>query len=397
MSATAWTRRAGLALIVPALALAAGCGSGSSGSGDGGTGGGSSAKASTIAAAKAFVEQAMNGNDRPLPASAPAPQPGKKVWVLSCSQAAEGCQVPAAGAAEAGKMIGWKMTVFDGKGDPATYAKGVRSAIAAKADGIILVSIDCAAIKAPLDEAHKAGIKVFGFYGVDCDDPFAGGGKKEFDGQVDYGKQYGSFTQAVQDRYARLIADYTIMKTNGKANIIALTEDDIVVVHYIWQGYLKWIARDCPDCKVTKLPIALSDLLQGKVQGKIQAALTKNPTANAVFAPYDSAVTLGAAAAVKASGRDQQILLTGGEGLTPNIAMIRKGQGQDFAAGAPARWAGFATVDGLNRVFHGQPTVDEGIGQAVIDKDHNLPTKTTFYDGTSDYEANFKKIWGPAQ
>jgi ribose transport system substrate-binding protein len=392
MTATAWARRASLALIVPAVAVAAGCGS-SSGPNEATAGAGSSSTGS-VGAAKAFVDQFLNSADRPLPTSSPKPQPGKKVWVLSCSQAAEGCQVPAAGAAEAGKMIGWKTTVFDGKGDPATYAKGVRSAIAAKADGIVLVSIDCAAIKAPLDEARKAGIKVFGFNGIDCNDPFAGGGKKAFDGQVDYGKKYGSFTDAVQNRYARLIADYTIWKTNGKANIIAITEDDIVVVHYIGKGYLKWIARDCPDCKVTKLSIALSDLLQGKVQGKVQAALTKNPAANVVFAPYDSAVTLGAAAAVKASGRDKQILLTGGEGLSPNIEMIRKGQGQDFAAGAPPRWAGFAAIDGLNRIFHGKPTVDEGIGQAVIDEDHNLPTKTTYYDGRSDYEPNFRKMWG---
>jgi ribose transport system substrate-binding protein len=391
MTATAWARRAGLALIVPAVAVAAGCGS-SSGLNEATAGAGSST--GSVATAKAFVDEFLNSADRPLPTSSPKPQPGKKVWVLSCSQAAEGCQVPAAGAAEAGKMIGWKMTVFDGKGDPATYAKGVRSAIAAKADGIILVSIDCAAIKAPLDEAHKAGIKIFGFYGIDCNDPFAGGGKKQFDGQVDYGKKYGSFTEAVEDRYARLIADYTIWKTNGKANIIAVTEDDIAVVHYIWRGYLKWIARDCPDCRVTKLPIALSDLIQGKLQGKVQAALTKNPTANVVFAPYDAAITGGVAAAVQGSGRDKQILLTGGEGLTPNIEMIRKGQGQDFAAGGPPRWAGFATVDGLNRIFHGQPTVDEGIGQAVIDKDHNLPTKTSYYDGKSEYVANFKKIWG---
>ena len=145
MTATAWARRAGLALIVPAVA--AGCGS-SSGS-NGATASGGSSSTRSIATAKAFVDQAINGADRPLPTSSPKSQPGKKVWVLSCSQAAEGCQVPAAGAAEAGKMIGWKMTVFDGKGDPATYAKGVRSAIAAKADGIILVSIDCAAIVTP--------------------------------------------------------------------------------------------------------------------------------------------------------------------------------------------------------------------------------------------------------
>jgi ribose transport system substrate-binding protein len=120
MNATAWARRAGLGLIVPVLALAAGCGSGSSS--DSATAGGGSSSKGSVAAAKAFVDQAIDGNDRPLPNSGPRPQPGKAVWVVSCSQAAEGCQVPAAGAVEAGKMIGWKMTLFDGKGDPATYA-----------------------------------------------------------------------------------------------------------------------------------------------------------------------------------------------------------------------------------------------------------------------------------
>jgi ribose transport system substrate-binding protein len=63
----------------------------------------------------------------------------------------------------------------------------VRSAIAAKADGIILVSIDCAAVKSPLQAARRAGIKIFGFYGIDCDDELGGTGRKQFDGQVDYG------------------------------------------------------------------------------------------------------------------------------------------------------------------------------------------------------------------
>ena len=57
MTATAWARRAGLALIVPAVA--AGCGS-SSGS-NGATASGGSSSTGSVAAAKAFVDQAING------------------------------------------------------------------------------------------------------------------------------------------------------------------------------------------------------------------------------------------------------------------------------------------------------------------------------------------------
>ncbi|MFJ9543952.1 sugar ABC transporter substrate-binding protein [Streptomyces sp. NPDC101225] len=377
-------------LTFPLLALATACGASQN------TGGQAAGAASTtnVAKAAAFVKQYMNTDERALPTSAPRPQRGKKVWIISCSQAAEACQHSTNGMVEAGRLVGWDTTIFDGKGDPANYSRGVRTAVASKADAIVLVAVDCSAVKAPLQEARQAGVKIFSIYSVDCNQPFGGGGARLFDGQVDWGPKFGSMAGSIENSFARLMAEYTIWKTNGKANIIAITEDDLSIVHQTYVGYLRWIKTDCPSCKVTELPIAFSDLLQGKLQAKVSSVLTQNPQANVVMAPYDALVVGGVAAAVQGSGRDKQILLTGGEGFAANVQMIRNGTGQDFAAGAPSRWAGFAAVDQLNRLFHGQPTVDEGIGQAVIDKDHNLPTKTPFYDGKADYEANFRKIWG---
>src|SRR5919108_492939 len=85
-----------------------------------------------------------------------------------------------------------------------------------------------------------------------------------------------------------------------------------------------------------------------------------------------------AVAAAKASGR--KVILTGGEGLAPNIALIKKGV-QDFAAGVPTGWVGWASIDGVSRMLDGQPQVDEGLGNGAVDRTHNLPTKTPYYDG----------------
>jgi ribose transport system substrate-binding protein len=78
------------------------------------------------------------------------------------------------------------------------------------------------------------------------------------------------------------------------------------------------------------------------------------------------------------------------------VALIKKGV-QNFAAGLPAAWVGWATIDGVNRMFNGEPQVPSGIGNGAIDSAHNMPTKTPFYDGnerSQDYQSVYKKLWG---
>ena len=113
-----------------------------------------------VAYANAQMVKWYAGTERALPTSSPAPQKGKNIWVISCGQAAEGCADPTNAIVDAGKLIGWNMTVFDGKLDPTLPSTGVRNAIAAKADGIILNVVDCQEVQQPLEEAHAAGIKI---------------------------------------------------------------------------------------------------------------------------------------------------------------------------------------------------------------------------------------------
>src|SRR5580658_279464 len=96
-----------------------------------------------LAYAQRQVDLAYKGTDRALPASAPKPQPGKVVWIISPGQIGESASIPTNAAKEAGEAVGWKMTLFDGQLDPSRFVAGVRQAIAAKADGIILDAIDC--------------------------------------------------------------------------------------------------------------------------------------------------------------------------------------------------------------------------------------------------------------
>ena len=404
------TRRRSLAVLATAaLSLSAACGGGDSvadtaGSATGSGSGSSSDAASDdiVAEAKAAVEVNRAGTDRALPASAPAPEAGKNVWVISCLQVAEGCAVPAQGAKEAGDAMGWDVTVFDGQGAPDVYSKGVRAAIADNADGIILDVVDCVTVKSPLEEAKAAGVKIVANYSFDCNDPLLGeGGMPLFDAEVQY-EQGKSYLELVEDLYSRSVADFVIAETDGQAKIIMFTQEDILVGQHLYKGFQKRI-EECSGCEIVKeVPFTLQDLVTDQLQGKTTAALTQNPTADVVYAPYATAITLGIGRAVTAAGRDADVLVTGGEGLTPNIGFVREGKGQDFLAGSPSLWTGWAVADTLNRVFAGEPNVDSGIGFQTLTTGGPLPTETDYYDGNidedgkprSDYKANYLKIWG---
>jgi ribose transport system substrate-binding protein len=351
------------------------------------------APAAADAWAQGFLAKSYAGTDGALPTSSPPAAKGKTVWILSCSQAAPGCSTPAQAAAQAAAAIGWKAKILDGKFNPTVWNTQVRSAAAAKPDALILDAVDCAAVQASLGAAKQAGVKIFGFYSFDCDDTYTKG-QPQFDGQIDWRpwKNYGDF---VENQFARTQAAYAISKTGGKAYVIQPYETDVAVAHHIADGYDRWMST-CKACKLWKVPFTGADLISGKLQAKLSAALSKYPQANVVAAPYDATILLGigpAVAQARASGR--KILLTGGEGLAPNISLIKKGV-QDFAPGIPAAWVGWAAIDGVNRLLNGESQVAEGLGNGAIDASHNVPTATPFYDGNAksqDYRSVYKKIW----
>jgi ribose transport system substrate-binding protein len=334
------------------------------------------------------VERDYVGTDRPLPKTGPKAVKGKSGWVMPCSAAAAGCEGPAQAAVQAGTALGWKMTLVDGKLDPNVYNSQIRAAIAAKADAIILIAVDCSLTEASLQAAHRAGVKVYGVYSLDCNQ--AGGtGKPLFDAQISFGNEsYPGYINS----YGKAIADYVIAKTDGKAKVIMMREDDTAVVRLANDSFENELKK-CTSCVLTTVNFSGQDLVGGQLQTKTTAALTQHPEANVVMAPYDASI---GPAVAQAKAQGHKLILTGVEGLAANIALIKSGT-QDMISGMPSQWIGWAGADGLNRLFAGDPQADAGIGIQIIDATHPVPTKTPFYDGnakSAGYRANYTRIWG---
>jgi ribose transport system substrate-binding protein len=344
-----------------------------------------------LAAAQAQVDRAYKGTDREPPSHASKPAKGKKVWIISPGQIGESASIPTNAAKEAGELLGWKMNIYDSKLDVANFSAGIRQAVAAKADGIILHSIDCPLVKQALTEARKAKVKVLAYYSLDCDDPSIKG-EPMYDGIVNFGSQFGDYSALIKDWGARK-ADWVIAKTKGKAKVISFKEDELLVVKYIREGFEQELAT-CKTCEIVKtVDFTLADL-GPKLQQKAQGALLQHPEANAMHVPYDSAMLLGISAALLESKRNDQIDVIAGEGFPTNIQLIRDNKGQDAANAFPSKWTGYAAIDSMNSLFHGEKPQDSGIGYRMIDREHNLPPAGQGYEPPVDYKSAYKKAWG---
>lgn len=382
-----------IAALVTAVFFLAACSSSSSTSpGATSAAGGSDSPArssSSSDAATALVAKGYAGTDRALPASAPKPSAGKRVWVLSCAEFSPGCAVPSASAVDAGTAIGWKMSLKDGKLDPSLYNSIIRSATAARVDAIILVSIGCQGVAGAVQAAKAAGVEVFGMLSVDCSPGL-------FSANVSFGgTSYSDYLAAG----TQLLAAWTAVQTKGKGKVIVpeLTVDPTLTL--LANSYADALTTLCSGCQVYKVTVPLQVAQTGQFAPFLTTTLSKYPQATVIDSLVDGLIGSGGSqviSAAKAQGR--KILLLGNEGFADNIKLIKSGI-QAVASGSPAGWFGYASIDGLSRLFAGQPQIDEGIGHQLIDASH-IPTSaasTSGYSGnpkSQGFIAHYRKIWG---
>jgi ribose transport system substrate-binding protein len=373
---------AGLLVAVAALIVA-------------GAGSASPSATGIVAQAKARLAKLAKPSDAiGKPKSTPKWKRGESIWVISCDEILTSCALPASSLKEASKLLGWNVTVFDGHSNPAEWGNGITQAIAARADAIVLDSVDCGSIRGPLEQAKAARIVTFGLNAIDCDEPGGGGGR----GLIDFvaaPKGYKSHSQFIRD-WGRMKADYVIAKTNGRAKVITFTESDLVGIKLESQGVQQELAK-CKTCKVVaNVSVTLQDLGTGGVFKKFQTALLQHPEANSVVTLYDALIILAVSPALRQAGRTKMIV-AGGEGDRAGLSLIRSGRGQSCAFAVDIKDSGYPIADNLIRLLAHKRPVDEAVGVLLIDKRHNLNRVHGDYNGFFPYAKYYARLWRNAK
>ncbi len=175
--------------------------------------------------------------------------------------------------------------------------------------------------------------------------------------------------------------------------MIEAVETDSQGTLHIHEGFQEQMAL-CAECEVVA-EIEYTGAEFGPVlQQKISQAIVQHPEANAVYGGYDGPITSGIAAAVRASGRVDDLYVTGGEGQIENVALVRENKGQNAGSGSVIQWESWGGVDSMNRVLNGEEPTTTGIGIQVWDKENNLPEPGHQWEPEADFRQLYREAWG---
>jgi ribose transport system substrate-binding protein len=346
------------------------------------------------------LEQLYASSEYAPPATGPKLPSGKSVIFLSCGQLSTGCAGPPLAMKEIAKLIGWKYKIIDGNfGINDAYNSGMRQAIAANPDAIVVHGIGCTQMPQSLKEAKAAGIPVINIQAPDCDDPKTPGGpseplyvdmqfNKDFKSAADFFYQWG-FTQAA----------YLIDATQGHARILRDRYIGSLQGDYQAAGQDAALAK-CSDCKVVgSVSWVPADAgAGGPLHQKFTTLLTQFPDANAAIFTYDAVATsFGLSKLIADAGRQKSMVVVGGEGYAPAQQLIREGAGLTADAGQSPEWMAWGAVDTINRYLNKSPLVPQGVGFRAIDASHNLSPEGQDYNPPKsliDLQGIYLKSWG---
>jgi ribose transport system substrate-binding protein len=314
------------------------------------------------------------------PEAGPKPKPGVKVALITCDQKAEGCARPARAQEEAAKLLGWKTTLFDGQGNPATQLAAINAAIDGGFNAIILDLVDTRVTQEGIQRAIKAGIPMISVANLNNVPPSIPDVSHDW-----------VFT-------GELAADYMIAKSKGHVNVLILLDNEFEVVKNGEYKGIMSVLEDktkCPDCKVTVKQFQIANL--EKQPGSLAvAALQQDPDINWVWC-FDACMSR-VASQVLASGVQTKAKGVGMNANAQNLQLIKDDQFQVMSVANPYQWEAWAAIDNLNRLLNGEQAVDQHIPVRIFDKSNvdELPADelASGWNGGLDYAGYYKKLWG---
>lgn len=233
------------------------------------------------------------------------------------------------------KGNGWDVNIVDTKGDAGGLASRMEDVILAKTDAIVIVSTDPNQVAAQIQQAHDAGIPVFG---------------------TDSGYIEGMTMNATSDNkeMSKMITEYLFEQMGGKGNLIVLT-------HRPHPGVLKRsemfdeLLEEYPDINVlTEQEVEVPGPIESARQQMENLLLANkdDDAITAVWAGWDEPA-IGAAQAIEADGRDN-IIVTGIDGNSQAIEMIK--DGSPIKATVEQNFIGMSeiVIEQMEKVFNGE-------------------------------------------
>lgn len=307
---------------------------------------------------------------------------GKKVMLIPVTSQLPITQTIQASMSAAAKKLGVSFTAWQNQGKSDQWIAGINQAIAQKYSVVDLLAIPPDVLKPQIEQLHKAGIKVISSH-------FAGFGWKP-PAYVDGAVRLPYYT------VGQILAAWAIVQKKGKADIFSVVANDLVSSADVIKGMQNELKKDCPACKLKIVSVPTVEWAD-KVQGEVQSGLQADPGVNYLLPIYD-AMTQFVAAALRTSGKTQQIPQASFNGSTFALDFVKQGTVQ-MDIGENEDWIAHAMLDADMRAAAGMkvPANDYAGTPLYIFTKRNVakagtpPSPAKGYG--SAYISGFAKLW----
>jgi ribose transport system substrate-binding protein len=241
----------------------------------------------------------------------------------------------------AGQSVGLMVTDWENQGQPSQWIQGVESAIRTKATAIDLVSsIDPDTIEPQIKAAKAAGVKVMTTHFYDPS-------------QAQNPNLSSNLTVSFVTA-GKILADWAITRTGGKANILLIKTDEVPPTAPLVKGFKDELAANCPQCKVAQeVNVGVTEWAT-KIQPSVQTALLANGDINVIIPIYDS-MSQFVLPAVQLTGKQAKVIIATFNGTPFVLDEVRAGA-IDMDIGESIDWIAYATIDGHLRDICGLPS-----------------------------------------
>lgn len=367
------------AIACVAGALLAGCGSSGEDGADGATAASSSGGGDAYLASVERDLQTLMTPPRagwPGPTEAPRPTPGRRVSIISSSQASDGTSLAVREAVQAVETLGWSAQVCDGRGDPAVYDQCVRSAVSAGVDGIMAVSVPPALIRPALRLARQQGIPFVSESDTSTADPLV--------------SAVAPLPWAAQ---GEAVAKWIARDSGGRAKVFVIRNDEFAGVKERSDALVRELAK-CEGCEILdEQQIVYTEALSPRIGQLIKAASDRfGPDLQYVVSPYGATESF-TVPALRALGRDD-VKLADYESQEQQTRNCKSGD-VDVLGASLVSWHAWAGVDQLLRVVEGERPVDPEYVPHFLATPETCPDSGTVEDLVElDFRDHYERLWG---
>ncbi len=241
----------------------------------------------------------------------------------------------------AGALVGLKVTHWQNQGQPNQWVQGVNSAISSKTSAIDLVSgLNPETIEPQIKAARAAGVKVMTTHFYDPSQP--------------QNPNLSSNLTVGFGVAGKILADWAIMRTDGKAHILLIKSDDVPPTAPLVANLKAELAANCPQCQITQEVNVGAVEWATKIQPSVQTALLAHDDINVIIPIYDSMSQL-VLPAVQLAGKKNKVIIASFNGTPFVLDAVRNGD-VDMDIGESIDWIAYASIDGHLRDLCGLPS-----------------------------------------